>query len=65
MGDDCGDELPGQSGSGLVALGLGQVALQDGLRRAQAEVGLEDRRKREPASRPPSALLVSLRRHRR
>ena len=38
-----------------VALGLGEVALEDGVRRALAEVGLEDRRERQPAAGPPAA----------
>ena len=65
MGDDGRDELAGQGGGRLVALGLGKVSLEDGLGRPLAEVGLEDRGQRQPASRPSSALAVSLRHHRR
>ena len=65
MADDRADQLAGQLGGGLVALGLGEVALEDRLGGALPEVGLEDGGQRESTSRPSSALLVSLRRHRR
>jgi hypothetical protein len=62
--DDRGDELTRESGGVLVALLLGQVALEDGVSRSLAEVGLEDRREGEPATGPPAADAVSPRRHR-
>jgi hypothetical protein len=49
----------------LVPLRFGQMSLQHGLRGALTEVGLEDRRQRQPTTGPSSALLISLRRHRR
>ena len=48
----------------LVALLLGQVALEDGVRRALPEVRLEHRREGQPATGPPAADAVSPRRHR-
>ena len=65
VGDHGLDQLAGQGGGRLVALGFGQVALEDGPRGALAEVGLEDRGQRESTSRPSSALAISLRPHRR
>ena len=65
MRDHGFDQLARQFGGGLVALGFGEVALEDGPGRALAEVGLEDRGQRESTSRPSSALVVSLRHHRR
>ena len=65
MGDDGFDQLAGEGGGGLIALGLGQMALEDRLGGALAEVGLEDRGQRQSTSRPPSALAISLRHHRR
>jgi hypothetical protein len=65
MLDDGRYELAGQGRSRLVPLGFREVALEDGLRGALAEVGFEDRSQREPTSRPTSALLVSLQRRRR
>ena len=65
MGDDRRDQLARQGGGRLVPFRLGEVALQDGLRGALAEVGLEDRGQRESTSRPSSALAISLRPHRR
>jgi hypothetical protein len=65
MGDDGFDQLAGEGGRGLIALGLGQVTLQDRLGGALAEVGLEDRGQRQSTSRPSSALAISLRHHRR
>jgi hypothetical protein len=65
MGDDGFDQLAGERGCGFVALGLGQMALEDGLGGALAEVGLEDRGQRQSTSRPSSALAISLRHHRR
>ena len=43
VGDHGLDELPGQSGRHLIALALGQMALEDRVGGALAEVGLEDR----------------------
>ena len=57
-------ELAGEGRGILVALLLGQVALEDGVRRALAEVRLEDCRKGEPTTGPPAADAVSPR-HRR
>jgi hypothetical protein len=65
VGDDGFDQLAGKGRGGLIALGFGQVALEDGPGRALAEVGLEDRGQRESTSRPSSALAISLRPHRR
>lgn len=65
MGDHGGDQFAGQGGGRLVALALRKMALQDGLRGALAEVGLEDRGEGQSASRPPAALAVSLQRRRR
>ena len=65
MADDRTNQLAGKLGGRLVALGLGEMALEDRLRRALPEVGLEDGGQRESTSRPSSPLLVSLRRHRR
>ncbi len=64
MLDLAGDELPSQSGRILVALFLGQVALEDGVRGPLAEVGFEDGRQGQPATGPPAADAVSPRRHR-
>jgi len=44
VGRDRVDELAGQLGGVRIALLLGQVALEDGARRALPEVRLEDRR---------------------
>jgi hypothetical protein len=60
-----GDELAGQPAGLLVAFGLGQMALEDGVSGALPEVGLEDRREGEPATAPAAAQPVSRRRHRR
>jgi hypothetical protein len=65
MGDHGADQLARERGRRLVAFGLSQVALQDGLGGALAEVGFEDRGQRESTSRPSSALAISLRPHRR
>jgi hypothetical protein len=62
---DRGDELAGQRGRRWIALGLGEMPLEDGLGGSLPEVGLEDRGERQSTSRPSSALPVSLRRHRR
>src|SRR5205823_4467457 len=52
------DDLSSQRGSDRVALGLGQMALQDCRRSALAELRLEDRRQGEtPALAPRSNLL--------
>jgi len=64
MLDDRGNELAGEGGGILVAFLLGEVALEDGVGRALAEVRLEDRREGEPATGPPAADTVSPR-HRR
>jgi hypothetical protein len=63
--DDRADELAGQGRGRLVPFRLGQVALEDRLGGALPEVGLEDRGQRQSTSRPPSALAISLRHHRR
>ena len=65
VGDDRFDQLAGEGGGGLIALGLGQMTLEDRFGGALAEVGLEDRGQRQSTSRPPSALAISLRHHRR
>ncbi len=65
MRDDPGDELASQRRGVRVAFLLGQVALEDGVRRALPEVRLEDRGEGKPASGPPAADAVSPRRHRR
>jgi hypothetical protein len=65
VGDHGVDQLAGEGGRGLIALGFGEVTLEDRLGRALAEVGLEDRGQRESTSRPSSALAISLRHHRR
>jgi len=62
--DDCGHELARQRGGVRVALLLGEVTLEDGIGGALAEIRLEDRREREPPTRPPAADAVSPR-HRR
>jgi len=64
MLDDRGHEFAGECGRVLVALLLGQVALQDRVGRTLAEVRLEDRREGEPPTGPPAADAVSPR-HRR
>ena len=65
MRRDRRDQLASQGGDGLVALTLGQVALEDGPRGSLPEVGLEDRREGKPATLPPTASPVSPRCHRR
>ena len=47
------DDRPGQLGRPGIALRLGQVALEDRARRALPEVGLEQRRERQPPPGPP------------
>ena len=64
VADDRGDELAGEGGRVLVALLLGEVALEDGVGRPLAEVRLEDRREGEPPTGPPAADAVSPRRRR-
>ncbi len=68
MRDSRGDEGAGQLGGGLVRLGLGQVALENRVGGALAELGLEDRGEGQPSARPkgPDAVRapISLR-HRR
>jgi hypothetical protein len=77
--DHGGDQLAGQRSGGWIAFRLSQMSLEDGLRRALAKFGFEDRGERESTSGGttsawvargaayPSAspLSVSLRRHRR
>jgi hypothetical protein len=63
--DHGGDQLAGEGRGGRIAFDLGEMSLEDGLRRALAEVGLEDRGERESTSRASPPLPVSLRRHRR
>ena len=65
MGYDGVDQLACETRGGLIAFGLRQVALEDRLGGALAEVGLEDRGQRESTSRASSALAISLRHHRR
>jgi hypothetical protein len=65
MFDHRGDQFAGQGRGGGIALGVGQVSLEDGFRGALAEVGFEDRGERQSTSSATSALPVSLRRHRR
>jgi hypothetical protein len=65
VGDDGGDEFPGERRSDLVTLRFGEVTLQDGVGRTLPEVGLEDRGERESTSGPSPSRPVSLRRHRR
>ena len=65
ISDHRGDQFAGQIGRYGITFRLGQMPLEDRLCRALSEVGLEDRRKRESTSRAPSALPISLRRHRR
>jgi hypothetical protein len=65
VGDHGVDQLAGEGGCGFVALGIGEVTLEDRLGGALAEVGLEDRGQRKSTSRPSSALAISLRHHRR
>ena len=64
VGDDRRDQLAREAGGVPVALGFGQVALQDALGRPLSEVRLEDGRERQPATGPPAADAVSPRRHR-
>jgi hypothetical protein len=65
VGDHGSDQLAGEGGGGQIALGLGEVALEDRLGGALPEVRLEDRGQRQSTSRPSSALAISLRHHRR
>jgi len=65
MGDDRGDQFAGERAGRGIALRVGEVTLQDGLRRALAEVRLEDRGEGESSAGPPSPLAVSLRHRRR
>jgi len=64
MGHLGGDQLAGQGGGRRVALLLGEVALEDRIRRALPEVRLEHGREGQPAAGPPAANAVSPRRHR-
>jgi hypothetical protein len=59
-----GDQFAGQCGGVVVALRLGQVALQHRIGRALAEVRFEYGRKSQATSGPPTADPVSPRRHR-
>jgi hypothetical protein len=63
--DDRRDQLAGQVGGYRLALRVGQMALEDGLRGALAEVGFEDRGERQSPPGATPSLAVSLRRHRR
>ena len=65
MGDHGLDQLTGKRRGRLIALGFREMALEDRLGRALTEVRLEDRGQRQSTSRPPSALAVSVRHHRR
>jgi hypothetical protein len=65
MGDDGIDQLAGECGGRLVAFRFGEVTLEDCAGGALAEVGLEHGSQGESPPGPSSALLVSLRRHRR
>jgi hypothetical protein len=53
-----------QRGGILVALFIGEVALEDGIGGALPEIRLEDRREGESPAGPPAAYPVSPRRHR-
>ena len=64
MGHDGRDQFAGQGRGALVTLLLGQMSLEDRVRRALPELGFEHRRKGEPATGPPAANAVSPRRHR-
>jgi hypothetical protein len=63
--DDRSDQLARQLCCHRITFRVGEMPLEDRLSGALAEVGLEDRGERESTSRSPSALPVSLRRHRR
>ncbi len=65
MLDDRRDQLAGQDGGRRVPLGLDEMSLQDRLRGALAEVGLEHGGEGEATTGPTAALSISLRRHRR
>ena len=58
------DELAGERGSVRVALRLGQVTFEHGVRRPLPEIRLEHGCEGQPATRPPAADTVSRRRHR-
>lgn len=58
MRDDRSDQLAGERGGRLVAFMLGEMALQDRVGGALAEVGLEDAREGEAATRPVGPNLV-------
>jgi hypothetical protein len=62
--NDRRNELTRECAGILVALLLGQVALEDGVGGSLSEIGLEDRREGEPATGPPAADAVRPRRHR-
>jgi len=64
MGHHRRNEFAGERGSILIALLLGQVALEDGVRRTLPEICLEDRGESQPAAGPAAANAVSPRRHR-
>jgi hypothetical protein len=63
--DDRLDERPGELACLRVALGLGEMSLEDRLRRPLTELGLEDRGQGETPPRPTRPESVSPRRHRR
>ena len=65
VSDDGGDQFAGQIGCHRITFRVGEMALQDGLGGSLAEVGLEHGSQGESPPGPSSALLVSLRRHRR
>jgi hypothetical protein len=53
VGNDGSDDLTGQIGREWVALGVGEMALQDGRRGALSELGFEDRSESNAPSCPP------------
>ena len=55
MRDDRPDELAGEGRGGFVAFVLGEVALENGVSGALAEVGFEDAREGEAAAGPVGA----------
>ncbi|HET8786708.1 MAG TPA: hypothetical protein VFM38_13800 [Candidatus Limnocylindrales bacterium] len=63
--NDRADEFASQLRRDGIAFDLGQMALEDRLGGALAEVSFEDRGQRKPTSGTSSPLPVSLRHHRR
>jgi hypothetical protein len=59
-----GDQFAGQGGPVRVTFLLGQVSLEDGVRRPLSEVRFEHGRQGQPTTGPPAANAVSPRRHR-